>query len=64
MQFEVNNEAKQRDIRVLWIQILDLLDRLMNANKRDQLVSPFPMLRLFDVIVNVILFSMRLSLKH
>lgn len=29
----------ERDIRVLWVQILDLLDRLMNVDKRDQLVS-------------------------
>jgi golgi-specific brefeldin A-resistance guanine nucleotide exchange factor 1 len=26
------------DIRVLWIQVLDLLDRLMNIDRRDQLV--------------------------
>ncbi|KAI5124326.1 hypothetical protein M0805_008933 [Coniferiporia weirii] len=42
MQFEVNDEAKQSDIRVLWIQILDLLDRLMNADKRDQLHEAVP----------------------
>ena len=38
MHYEVNDAAKQKDIRVLWIQILDLLDRLMNIDKRDQLV--------------------------
>ena len=42
MQYEVNDAAKQKDIRLLWIEVLDLLDRLMNADKRDQLVSPFP----------------------
>lgn len=38
MHFEVRESANQADIRVLWIQILDLLDRLMNADRRDQLV--------------------------
>ena len=38
MHYEVNDAAKQKDIRILWIQILDLLDRLMNIDKRDQLV--------------------------
>ena len=42
MQYEVNDAAKQKDIRLLWIEVLDLLDRLMNADKRDQLVSSFP----------------------
>lgn len=38
MQYEVSDAAKDADIRVLWIQVLDLLDRLMNVDKRDQLV--------------------------
>lgn len=39
MQDEVNEASKDdRDIRVLWVQILDLLDRLMNVDRRDQLV--------------------------
>lgn len=38
MQFEVNDSSKTRDIRGLWLRILDLLDDLMNVNKRDQLV--------------------------
>ena len=42
MQYEVNDAAKQKDIRLLLIEVLDLLDRLMNADKRDQLVSSFP----------------------
>ncbi len=41
MHFEVKEVRKQADVRVTWIQILDLLDRLMNVDKRDQLVSPF-----------------------
>ena len=32
-------EGMQADIRVLWIQVLDLLDRLMNIDRRDQLVG-------------------------
>lgn len=31
-------EGQKADIRVLWIQVLDLLDRLMNIDRRDQLV--------------------------
>jgi brefeldin A-resistance guanine nucleotide exchange factor 1 len=39
MHFEVRESQANADIRVLWIQILDLLDRLMNIDKKDQLVS-------------------------
>lgn len=39
MHFEVRESQAQADIRLLWIQILDLLDRLMNIDKKDQLVS-------------------------
>lgn len=31
-------ESQKADIRVLWIQVLDLLDRFMHADRRDQLV--------------------------
>lgn len=31
-------EGIKADVRVLWIQVLDLLDRLMNIDRRDQLV--------------------------
>ena len=42
MQLEVNDGAKEKDILPLWIEILDILDRLMNADRRDQLVRrPF-----------------------
>jgi golgi-specific brefeldin A-resistance guanine nucleotide exchange factor 1 len=41
MHFEVHESRAQTDIRVLWIQVLDLLDRLMNVDKQDQLVSIF-----------------------
>lgn len=37
MHFEARDGLKA-DIRVLWIQVLDLLDRLMNIDRRDQLV--------------------------
>ena len=37
MLFEAR-EGQAADIRVLWIQVLDLLDRLMNVDRRDQLV--------------------------
>lgn len=38
MQLEVKEGESQTDIRVVWIQVLDLLDRLMNINRQDQLV--------------------------
>lgn len=38
MHFEVRESQAKADFRLLWIQILDLLDRLMNIDKKDQLV--------------------------
>ena len=38
MHFEAR-DGQNADIRVLWIQVLDLLDRLMHVDRRDQLVS-------------------------
>lgn len=38
MQLEVKEGESQTDIRVVWIQVLDLLDRLMNLSRQDQLV--------------------------
>jgi len=40
MQLEVKEGESQSDIRVVWIQVLDLLDRLMNIDRQDQLVRP------------------------
>lgn len=39
MHFEVRENRPEVDIRLLWVQVLDLLDRLMNIDKKDQLVS-------------------------
>ncbi|KAI8998783.1 Sec7-domain-containing protein [Trametes punicea] len=41
MQFEAR-ESQQADIRILWIQVLDLLDRLMHVDRRDQLYEAVP----------------------
>ena len=38
MHFEVQEGSRRSDIRVLWIETLDLLDRLINAEKSEQLV--------------------------
>lgn len=38
MHFEVRDNRPNVDIRLLWIQVLDLLDRLMNTDKMDQIV--------------------------
>lgn len=39
MQLEVKEGESQSDIRVVWIQVLDLLDRFMNIDRQDQLVN-------------------------
>jgi golgi-specific brefeldin A-resistance guanine nucleotide exchange factor 1 len=44
MQLEVKEGEGQTDIRVVWIQVLDLLDRLMNINRKDQLVHIYSLL--------------------
>ena len=41
LHFEMRLSQSKLDIRILWIQILDLLDRFMNIDRRDQLVCPF-----------------------
>jgi len=42
MHFEVRESQADADIRILWIQILDLLDRLMNVDKGGQLYEAIP----------------------
>ncbi|KAJ7197212.1 hypothetical protein GGX14DRAFT_471834 [Mycena pura] len=50
MHFEVRESQAKADIRILWIQILDLLDRLMNIDKGEQLYEAVP-----ESLKNVIL---------
>jgi len=38
MQLELRESRAKTDFRLLWIQVLDLLDRLMNVSRGDQLV--------------------------
>ncbi|KAF8636714.1 hypothetical protein AX17_003517 [Amanita inopinata Kibby_2008] len=42
MHLEVHENQAKYDLRLLWIQILDLLDRLMNIDKNDQLYEAIP----------------------
>jgi len=42
MHFEVRDNRPNVDIRLLWIQVLDLLDRLMNTDKKDQIYEAVP----------------------
>jgi len=42
LHFVMRLSQNKTDIRVLWIQILDLLDRLMNFDKQDQLYEAVP----------------------
>lgn len=42
MHLELRETVIQADFRLLWIQILDLLDRLMNVDKGDQLYEAIP----------------------
>lgn len=39
VHLEVRENQTQVDFKILWIQILDLLDRFMSVDKADQLVS-------------------------
>lgn len=39
LHYESRPSTRSADVRLLWIQILDLFDRLMNVDRRDQLVS-------------------------
>jgi hypothetical protein len=57
MHFEVRESQTNVDIRVLWIQILDLLDRLMNIDKKDQLVSD--VCRILSLLSHSMLSSVR-----
>lgn len=64
MHFEAREDMKA-DIRVLWIQVLDLLDRLMNIDRRDQLVrSCPPASTLWTLIERAPDFSMKLFRSH
>ncbi|KAG6897834.1 hypothetical protein C0992_010322 [Termitomyces sp. T32_za158] len=42
MHLDVREGQTQADFRILWIQILDLLDRLMNIDRSDQLYEAIP----------------------
>lgn len=63
MHFEVRESQAQADIRLLWIQILDLLDRLMNIKKGDQLVC-VPDAKFQSGLTNNVNCSTRLFLNH
>lgn len=39
MHLELRESRAKTDFRLLWIQVLDLLDRLMNVSRGDQLVG-------------------------
>jgi brefeldin A-resistance guanine nucleotide exchange factor 1 len=41
MHLQLRESRANTDFRLLWIQVLDLLDRLMNVNREDQLVSQY-----------------------
>jgi golgi-specific brefeldin A-resistance guanine nucleotide exchange factor 1 len=58
MQLEIKEGESPADIRVVWIQILDLLDRLMNIDRGDQLVSIHPLILVPHIIfIQCIYFS-------
>lgn len=54
MHLQIRESRKQDDIRILWIQILDLLDRFMHVDKRDQLVSIKGIDRLIRLTLNTV----------
>jgi golgi-specific brefeldin A-resistance guanine nucleotide exchange factor 1 len=54
MHLEVRESRKSTDFRLLWIQILDLLDRLMNVGRGDQLVGLRTSSQQVDLIGNLL----------
>ncbi|KAF8201586.1 Sec7-like domain is implicated in guanine nucleotide exchange function [Pholiota molesta] len=42
MHLELRESRARTDFRLLWVQVLDLLDRLMNVNRGDQLLEAVP----------------------
>ncbi|EJD53363.1 Sec7-domain-containing protein [Auricularia subglabra TFB-10046 SS5] len=50
LHYESRPTTRSIDVRVLWIQILDLFDRLMNLDRRDQLFESVP-----ETLKNVVL---------
>jgi len=42
MHLELRESRAKTDFRLLWIQVLDLLDRLMNVSRGDQLHEAVP----------------------
>lgn len=51
MQFEVAQNRRNADVRILWIEILDLLDRLISAERSEQLVrASYCLLHLASVL--------------
>jgi brefeldin A-resistance guanine nucleotide exchange factor 1 len=41
LQYEIQAPQGAKDVKDIWLQILDFLEHLMNVNKRDPLVSAF-----------------------
>ncbi|KZV94082.1 hypothetical protein EXIGLDRAFT_673441 [Exidia glandulosa HHB12029] len=50
LHYECRPTTRSVDVRLLWIQILDLFDRLMNIDRRDQLFESLP-----ETLKNVVL---------
>lgn len=44
MHFEVNDAAREKDLKPRWIRVLDLVERTLRLDRRHSGVSPFPAL--------------------
>lgn len=51
IHFEVRDNRRKADVRVLWIEILDLLDRIIAAERSEQLVSTHSRILLSSVLI-------------
>lgn len=65
MHLDVREDQAKADFRILWIQILDLLDRLMNIDKGDQLHEAIPeSLKNVVLVMNAVGILVPPSLEH
>lgn len=61
IHFEVGDNRGKPDVRVLWIEILDLLDRIIAAERSEQLVSKHARIPLSLVLI--LIYTVRGGLR-
>lgn len=64
IQLELRESRAETDFRLLWIQVLDLLDRLMHVNRGDQLVSQHNYASIHGAYFSTVRSGPRIIEKH